>query len=75
MALSDPNTEGVVQDLVSVTAYVKYALDLKENVTQLPDFKVIEQSAQANASYWRTDLYPLYKKTAASILECAYFFL
>lgn len=80
MALSDKKTVENVQELVQATtvvnAYIKFVLDLQDNIN-LPDFKTIDQhlkSAKANAQYWQTELYPLYNETTSNILQCSEFF-
>ena len=81
MALSDPKTVQGIKSLVSATevvnTYIKGVQQLDEDFTQHPDFKQFEQhvdEAKANAKYWQTQLYPLYKDTTSGILQASEFF-
>lgn len=78
MALYSPGTVENVQGLVKasqmVSAYVEFVASLNEDITQLPDFKTIDEhlkSAKANAQYWKTQLYPEYKAAAKGIQNMA----
>ena len=52
MALCSPDTVKDIQSLVSasqvVDAYIKFVASLNDNITNLPDFKVIDSHLRAN---------------------------
>ena len=72
MALCSPDTVKDIQSLVSASQVVDAFISLNDDITNLPDFKVIDshlRAAKANAQYWQTTLFPEYKATAKSIVD------